>query len=87
MLVSYIVPEIAEWKRWLEAQNRNDVEDEDAEMGSRVVYLKRIRRIQAEAQLPLNLNGEVNSRALPFPDATERMEDASEEDQKSWKAL
>ncbi|KAF6822859.1 L-2-aminoadipate reductase large subunit [Colletotrichum plurivorum] len=108
MLVSYIVPEIAEWKRWLEAQNLEDVEDEGVEMGSSVVYLKRFRRIQAEVRdhlksrlpaysvpsvyivlqkLPLNPNGKIDTPSLPFPDATERMEDASEEDQKSWDAL
>ncbi|KAI3538413.1 L-aminoadipate-semialdehyde dehydrogenase [Colletotrichum filicis] len=107
-LVSYIVPEIAEWKRWLEAQNQEDVEDEGVEMGSSVVYLKRFRRIQAEVRdhlkarlpvyavpstyivlqkLPLNPNGKVDTPALPFPDTTEMMEDASEEDLKSWEAL
>ncbi|KAJ6442339.1 L-2-aminoadipate reductase large subunit [Purpureocillium lavendulum] len=107
-LVSYVVPEISEWKRWLQAQNYEDVEDEGVEMGSSIVYLKRFRRIQAEVRdhlktrlpthsvpsiyivlqkLPLNPNGKVDSPNLPFPDATEIMEDASEEDQKSWEAL
>ncbi|KAJ0273921.1 hypothetical protein COL940_009616 [Colletotrichum noveboracense] len=87
---------------------RKDVEDEDVEMGSSVVYLKRIRRIQAEVRghlksrlpvypvpsvyivlqkLPLNPNGMVDSPALPFPDANERKEDASEEDHTSGEAL
>ncbi|KAI0009601.1 alpha-aminoadipate reductase [Xylariaceae sp. FL0662B] len=107
-LVSYLVPEVAEWKRWLETQNFEDVEDEGVEMGSSVVYLKRFRRMQAEVRghlqtrlpahsvpsvyiilqkLPLNPNGKVDSPNLPFPDAAEMMEDASEEDLKSWEAL
>lgn len=107
-LVSYVVPEIAEWKRWLESQNFEDIEDEGVEMGSSVVYLKRFRRIQAAVRdhlktrlpaysvpsiyiilqkLPLNPNGKVDTPNLPFPDATEMMEDASEEDQKRWEAL
>lgn len=49
-LVSYIVPEIAEWKRWLEAQNQEDIEDKGVEMGSSVVYLRRFRRMQAEVR-------------------------------------
>ncbi|KAJ0337140.1 hypothetical protein COL922a_007105 [Colletotrichum nupharicola] len=77
-------------------------------MGSSVVYLKRIRRIQAEVRghlksrlpvypvpsvyvvlqkLPLNPNGMVDYPALPFPDANERKEDASEEDHTSGEAL
>ncbi|KAI8717341.1 Alpha-aminoadipate reductase [Fusarium sp. LHS14.1] len=48
-LVSYVVPEILEWKRWLEAQNHEDIEDEGVEMGPTVVYLKRFRRTQAES--------------------------------------
>ncbi|KAH7318213.1 alpha-aminoadipate reductase [Stachybotrys elegans] len=107
-LVSYIVPEIAEWKRWLESHNAEDVEDEGVVMGSSLVYLKRFRRMQAEVRdhlrtrlpdyavpsiyimlekLPLNPNGKVDSPNLPFPDAADRMEDASEEDLKSWEAL
>jgi len=100
--VSYIVPEIAEWKRWLDVQNLKDVEDDPGvEMGPTIVYLKRFRRIQAEVRdhlktrlpahsvpsiyivlqkLPLNPNGKVDTPNLPFPDATEIMEDASEED-------
>ncbi|KAH7146770.1 male sterility protein-domain-containing protein [Dactylonectria estremocensis] len=38
-------------------------------------------------KLPLNPNGKVDSPNLPFPDAAERMVDASEEDEKSWEAL
>ncbi|KAI1435092.1 alpha-aminoadipate reductase [Xylaria sp. CBS 124048] len=49
-LISYIVPEISEWKRWLEAQNLEDVEDEGVKMGSCVIYFKRFRRMQAEVR-------------------------------------
>ncbi|KAF4976050.1 hypothetical protein FZEAL_7228 [Fusarium zealandicum] len=107
-LVSYVVPEIAEWKRWLEAQNQEDVPDEGVKMGPTVVYLKRFRPMQAVVQdhlrtrlpahsvpsiyimlqkLPLNPNGKVDLANLPFPDATQMMEDASEEDLRSWEAL
>ena len=107
-LVSYVVPQIAEWKRWLETQKLEDVEDEGVQMGPSLVYLKRFRRLQSELRdhlktrmpeyavpstfimlqkLPLNPNGKVDSPNLPFPDAAEMMEDASEEDLKSWEAL
>lgn len=107
-LVSYIVPEISEWKRWLETQGHQDIEEEGMEMGPCIVYLKRFRRIQAEVRdhlksrlpahsvpsiyivlqkLPLNPNGKVDSPNLPFPDASLMMEDASEEDLKSWESL
>lgn len=49
-LVSYIVPEIAEWKRWLETQGLQDIDEEGVEMGPCTVYLKRFRRIQAEVR-------------------------------------
>ncbi|KAK2592695.1 large subunit of alpha-aminoadipate reductase [Conoideocrella luteorostrata] len=49
-LVSYVVPEIAEWERWLQDQGFQDVDDQGVEMGSSVVYLKRFRRIQAEVR-------------------------------------
>lgn len=49
-LVSYVVPEIPEWKRWLKTQNLEDVDDEGVTMGPTVVYLKRFRRMQAEVR-------------------------------------
>lgn len=49
-LVSYIVPEIAEWKRWLESQGHQDIEEDGVEMGPCVVFVKRFRRIQAEVR-------------------------------------
>ncbi|KAH6887930.1 alpha-aminoadipate reductase [Thelonectria olida] len=107
-LVSYIVPEIAEWKRWLEAYNQEDIKDEGTKIGPTVVYLRRFRALQAVVRdhlkdrlashsipsvfimlqkLPLNPNGKVDSPNLPFPDTAQMMEEASEEDLKSWEAL
>ncbi|KAI1324495.1 alpha-aminoadipate reductase [Xylariaceae sp. FL0255] len=107
-LISYVVPEISEWKRWLKTQDLEDIEDDGVEMGPCVIYFKRFRRMQAEVRdhlksrlpahsvpsiyivlqkLPLNPNGKVDSPNLPFPDAAEMMEDASEEDLRSWEAL
>ena len=107
-LVSYIVPELTEWKRWLEAHNQEDIEDEGIEMGPTIVYLKRFRALQAVIRdhlkdrlashsvpsvfiilqkLPINPNGKVDSPNLPFPDTAQMMEEASEEDLKSWESL
>lgn len=107
-LVSYVVPEISEFKRWLETQGQEDIDDEGVQMGSSVVYLKRFRRMQAELRdhlktrlpaygvpsiyiilqkLPLNPNGKVDQPNLPFPDAAEITEDASEEELKRWETL
>ncbi|RMJ12310.1 hypothetical protein CDV36_008044 [Fusarium kuroshium] len=47
----YVVPEISEWNRWLEAQNHEDIEDEGVEMGPTVVYLKRFRQDASEEDL------------------------------------
>lgn len=38
-------------------------------------------------KLPLNPNGKIDKPNLPFPDVAERVEDASEEDLKSWESL
>jgi L-aminoadipate-semialdehyde dehydrogenase len=38
-------------------------------------------------RLPLNPNGKIDKPNLPFPDVAERVEDASEEDLKSWESL
>ncbi|KAK3309855.1 uncharacterized protein B0T15DRAFT_16277 [Chaetomium strumarium] len=107
-LVSYIVPEIREWQRWLHDRGLEDVEDEGVEMGPVTVFLKKYRRMQTEVRdhlksrlptyavptiyivlnkLPLNPNGKVDKPNLPFPDVAERVEDASEEDIKSWESL
>lgn len=107
-LVSYIVPETAEWQSFVAAREIEDVEDEGLEMGSVKVYLKKYRVLQTEVRdhlktrlpvyavptiyivlnkLPLNPNGKVDKPNLPFPDVAERVEDASEEDLKSWESL
>jgi L-aminoadipate-semialdehyde dehydrogenase len=107
-LVSYIVPEIREWQRWLHDRGLEDVEDGGVEMGPVTVFLKKYRRMQTEVRdhlksrlptyavptiyivlnkLPLNPNGKVDKPNLPFPDVAERVEDASEEDIKSWESL
>lgn len=45
------MPEISEWKRWLETQGLQDIEEEGVEMGPCTVYLKkRFRLIQAEVR-------------------------------------
>ncbi|KAM7211702.1 hypothetical protein V8F06_012916 [Rhypophila decipiens] len=107
-LVSYIVPEDREWRRWLSDRGLADVEDEGVEMGPVTVYLKKFRRLQTEVRdhlstrlptyavptiyivlnkLPLNPNGKVDKPNLPFPDVSERVEEASEEDVKNWESL
>lgn len=107
-LVSYIVPEDKEWRRWLHDRGLADVEDEGVEMGPVTVFLKKYRRMQTEVRdhlksrlpayavptiyivlnkLPLNPNGKVDKPNLPFPDVAERVEDASEDDLKSWESL
>ncbi|KAK4116809.1 large subunit of L-aminoadipate-semialdehyde dehydrogenase [Canariomyces notabilis] len=107
-LVSYIVPEDREWRRWLHDRGLEDVEDNGVEMGPVTVFLKKYRRMQTEVRdhlksrlpayavptiyivlnkLPLNPNGKVDKPNLPFPDVAERVEDASEEDVKSWESL
>ncbi len=64
MLVSYIAPEIAEWKRWLETENHEDIENKGVEMGFSVVYLRRFRRMQAVVRYPLR---EPHSRDIEYP--------------------
>lgn len=107
-LVSYIVPETAEWQRFVTSREIEEVEDDGLEMGSVKVYLKKYRVLQTEVRdhlktrlpvyavptlyivlnkLPLNPNGKVDKPNLPFPDVAERVEDASEEDLKSWESL
>ncbi|KAK0630250.1 hypothetical protein B0T17DRAFT_506736 [Bombardia bombarda] len=49
-LVSYIVPEEKEWRRWLSDRGMAEVEDEGVEMGSVTVFLKRFRRMQTEVR-------------------------------------
>ncbi|KAK3329989.1 hypothetical protein B0H66DRAFT_508823 [Apodospora peruviana] len=49
-LVSYIVPEEREWRRWLSDRGLADVEDEGVEMGPVTVFLKKFRRMQTEVR-------------------------------------
>lgn len=49
-LVSYIVPEEKEWRRWLHDRGLADTEDEGVEMGPVTVYLKKFRRLQTEVR-------------------------------------
>lgn len=49
-LVSYIVPEDKEWRRWLHDRGLADIEDEGVEMGPVKVYLKKFRRLQTEVR-------------------------------------
>ncbi|KAI1454653.1 large subunit of L-aminoadipate-semialdehyde dehydrogenase [Annulohypoxylon moriforme] len=107
-LVSYLVPEAAEWRRWLSSRELDEVEDDGVEMGPTRVFLKKYRSMQTEVRdhlksrlpthsvpsiyivldkLPLNPNGKVDKPNLPFPDVTEIVEDASEEDLRSWQSL
>lgn len=62
-LVSYVVPELNEWPRFLEAQGLEDVEDAGADMGPTKVYLTRFRRMQTE--LRDHLKGRLPSYAVP----------------------
>ncbi|KAJ1335069.1 L-2-aminoadipate reductase [Microdochium nivale] len=49
-LVSYIVPELSEWSKWLSVRGVDDIEDEGLEMGSVTIYLKRFRAMQTEVR-------------------------------------
>ncbi|OTA65923.1 large subunit of L-aminoadipate-semialdehyde dehydrogenase [Hypoxylon sp. EC38] len=50
ILVSYVVPEVSEWRRWLSARGVEEVEDEGVEMGPTRVFLKKYRAIEAEVR-------------------------------------
>ncbi|KAI0380887.1 large subunit of L-aminoadipate-semialdehyde dehydrogenase [Hypomontagnella monticulosa] len=107
-LVSYLVPEASEWRRWISTRGVEEVEDDGVEMGPTRVFLKKYRSMETEVRdhlksrlpaysvpsiyivlekLPLNPNGKVDKPNLPFPDVADRVEDASEEDIKSWESL
>ncbi|KAI5467050.1 L-aminoadipate-semialdehyde dehydrogenase [Mariannaea sp. PMI_226] len=47
-LVSYIVPELNEWPKFLAANGLEDVDDEGTDIGPTKVYFKRFRRMQTE---------------------------------------
>ncbi|KAI2634540.1 putative aminoadipate protein [Xylaria nigripes] len=49
-LVSYIVPEAAEWRRLLSSRGMDDIEDSGIEMGSVIVYQKKYRMMQQEVR-------------------------------------
>ena len=49
-LVSYIVPEDKEWRRWLSDRGLAGVEDDGVEMGPVTVFLKKFRRLQTEVR-------------------------------------
>jgi L-2-aminoadipate reductase len=62
-LVSYIVPELKEWPRWLKARNLEDIEDEGTDIGPTRVYFKRFRRMQTEVRD--HLKGRLPNYAVP----------------------
>ncbi|EQL04172.1 hypothetical protein G6O67_005859 [Ophiocordyceps sinensis] len=62
-LVSYIVPELNEWPRFLKAQGLEDVEDEGTDIGPTKIYMTRFRRMQTE--LRDHLKGRLPSYAVP----------------------
>lgn len=49
-LVSYIVPELNEWPKFLESKGLEDIEDEGTDIGPAKVYFKRFRRMQTEVR-------------------------------------
>ncbi|KAF4126358.1 L-2-aminoadipate reductase [Geosmithia morbida] len=49
-LVSYIVPELNEWPRFLASNGLEDVEDAGTDIGPAKVYFKRFRRMQTEVR-------------------------------------
>ena len=62
-LVSYIIPELNEWPRWLEARSLIDVEDEGTDIGPTKVFFRRFRRMQTEVRD--HLKGRLPSYAVP----------------------
>lgn len=63
ILVSYIIPELDEWPRFLQAQGIEDVKDEGTDIGPTKVYFKRFRRMQIEVRE--HLKGRLPSYAVP----------------------
>ncbi|PHH58580.1 hypothetical protein CDD81_5199 [Ophiocordyceps australis] len=62
-LVSYVVPELNEWPKYLSARGLNDVEDQGTRIGPATVYVKRFQCMQIE--LRDNLKGRLPSYAIP----------------------
>lgn len=52
-LVSYIVPELREWTKWLADHSLEDIEEEGTEIGPVIVYPKRFRPMQTEVRAHL----------------------------------
>ncbi|KAM0341447.1 hypothetical protein ACHAPQ_000538 [Fusarium lateritium] len=63
ILVSYIVPELNEWPKFLKIQGLEDVEDEGTDIGPTKVYFKRFRRMQTEVRD--HLKGRLPAYAVP----------------------
>ncbi|RBR03955.1 uncharacterized protein FIESC28_11656 [Fusarium coffeatum] len=63
ILVSYIVPELNEWPKFLKVQGLEDVEDEGTDIGPTKVYFKRFRRMQTEVRD--HLKGRLPAYAVP----------------------
>ena len=63
ILVSYVVPELNEWPRFLKSQGLEDVDDEGTDIGPSKVYFTRFRRMQTE--LRDHLKGRLPSYAVP----------------------
>ncbi|CAM1504022.1 Fc.00g016130.m01.CDS01 [Cosmosporella sp. VM-42] len=62
-LVSYIVPELDEWPKFLKANGLKEVEDEGTDIGPTKVYFKRFRRMQIEVRE--HLKGRLPVYAVP----------------------
>jgi L-aminoadipate-semialdehyde dehydrogenase len=63
ILVSYIVPELNEWPKFLKTQGLEDIEDEGTDIGPTKVYFKRFRRMQTEVRD--HLKGRLPAYAVP----------------------
>ncbi|KAF4973586.1 hypothetical protein FZEAL_9287 [Fusarium zealandicum] len=63
ILVSYIVPELNEWPRFLQSQGLEDVEEAGTDIGPTTVYFKRFRRMQTEVRE--HLKGRLPAYAVP----------------------
>ncbi|PHH66590.1 hypothetical protein CDD82_1532 [Ophiocordyceps australis] len=63
ILVSYVVPELNEWPKYLSARGLEDIQDEGTRIGPAKVYVKRFRCMQIE--LRDHLKGRLPSYAIP----------------------
>ena len=62
-LISYIVPEMKEWPKWLKSRELEDIEDDGSEVGPTRIYKRRFRRLQPEMRD--HLKGRLPSYAVP----------------------